>query len=56
MGLPAGDFRAEALEAALGIYRDLGDRLGEGNALRELGAVRFQTGDTGTGRRTSGGR
>ena len=36
---------AGALEAALGIYRDLGDRLGEANALSYLGVVRRPTGD-----------
>jgi len=36
---------AEALEQALGIYRDLGNRLGQANALRDLGAVRRLTGD-----------
>ena len=37
-----GDYpgAARALEEALGIYRDLGDRLGEANALTELGIVR----------------
>ncbi len=36
---------AQALEEALGIYRDLGDRLGQANALRELGDARWLTGD-----------
>jgi tetratricopeptide (TPR) repeat protein len=36
---------AEALEAALGIYRDLGHRLGQANALTDLGTVRRLTGD-----------
>ena len=36
---------AQALEQALGIYRDLGDRLGQANALRDLGVVRRLTGD-----------
>ena len=42
-----GDYRgaAEAQEAALGIYRDLGDRLGQANALSHLGLVRWSTGD-----------
>jgi tetratricopeptide (TPR) repeat protein len=42
-----GDYpgAAEALEAALGISRDLGDRLGRGNALSNLGVVRQLTGD-----------
>ena len=31
---------------ALGICRDLGDRTGEADALRELAAVRFNTGDS----------
>ncbi len=41
-----GDFlgAAEALEEALGIYRDLGDRQGQANALNDLGVMR-QTGD-----------
>ena len=30
---------------ALAIYRDLGDRLGQANALFDLGAVRWLTGD-----------
>ena len=29
----------------MGLYRDLGDRLGQANVLRELGAVRRLTGD-----------
>ena len=42
-----GDYpaAAQALEQALGIYRDLGDRLGQANALNYLGAVRRMTGD-----------
>ena len=42
-----GDYpgAAQALEEALGIYRDLGDRLGQANALNDLGAVRRLTGD-----------
>ena len=42
-----GDYpgAAEALEQALGIYRDLGDRLGEANALSDLGVVWRLTGD-----------
>ena len=42
-----GDYPAAAqvLEQALGIYRDLGDRLGQANALSDLGAVRRVTGD-----------
>ncbi len=44
---------AQALEEALGIFRDLGDRAGEPNALLELGAVR-QTGDYRSGRGTGG--
>ena len=42
-----GDYpaAAQALEQALDIYRDLGDRLGQANALRELGIVRRLTGD-----------
>ena len=42
-----GDYpgAAEALQAALGIYRDLGDRLGQAIALIDLGAVRWLTGD-----------
>ena len=39
---PAG---AQDLEHALGIYRDLGDRLGQANILRDLGDVRWLTGD-----------
>lgn len=31
---------ARDLERALGIFRELGDRLGEATALRDLGAVR----------------
>jgi tetratricopeptide (TPR) repeat protein/transcriptional regulator with XRE-family HTH domain len=43
----ADDFPAavQALEQALGIYRDLGDRLGQANALSSLGVVRRATGD-----------
>jgi tetratricopeptide (TPR) repeat protein len=33
------------LEQVLSLYRDLGDRLGEANALTSLGAVRRLTGD-----------
>ena len=33
------------LQEALGIYRDLGDRLGQANALSGLGLVRRATGD-----------
>ncbi len=42
-----GDFpaAAQALEQALGIYRDLGDRLGQANALSDLGAVWRATGE-----------
>ena len=42
-----GDYpaAAQALEQALGIYRDLGDRLGQANALSDLGDVRRLTGD-----------
>ena len=36
---------ARALEQALDIYRDLGDRLGQADALRYLGVVRSATGD-----------
>ena len=41
-----GDYpgAAQALEEALGIYRDLGDRLGQANALSDLGVVRRMTG------------
>ena len=37
--------RREALEEALDIYRDIGDRLGQANALTDLGSVRRVTGD-----------
>ena len=42
-----GDYpaAAQALELALGIYHDLGDRLGQANALGNLGHVRRLTGD-----------
>ena len=42
-----GDYppAARALEEALGISRDLGDRLGQASALNVLGAVRQLTGD-----------
>ncbi len=42
-----GDYpaAAQALEQALGIYRDLGDRLGQANALSHLGDIRRATGD-----------
>jgi DNA-binding SARP family transcriptional activator len=42
-----GDFPAsvQALELALGIYRDLGSQVGEANALSGLGVVRHLTGD-----------
>jgi tetratricopeptide (TPR) repeat protein/transcriptional regulator with XRE-family HTH domain len=36
---------AQALEQALGLYRDLGDRLGQAGALRDLGLVRRATGN-----------
>ena len=36
---------AQALEQALGIYRDLGSRLGQANALNNLGNARRMTGD-----------
>ena len=35
----------QALEEALGLYRDLGDRLGQADALIHLGDVRRLTGD-----------
>jgi tetratricopeptide (TPR) repeat protein/transcriptional regulator with XRE-family HTH domain len=43
--LATGDYpaAAQALEQALGIYRDLGDRVGQANALRRLGDVRRMT-------------
>ena len=37
--------RSQALEQALGIYRDLGDLRGHANALNYLGAARRLTGD-----------
>ena len=42
-----GDYpgAAEALRGSLGIYHDIGGRLGEANALNELGVVRQLTGD-----------
>ena len=42
-----GDYLAatQALEQALGIYRDLGDRLGQATALSYLGEFRRLTGD-----------
>ena len=42
-----GDYQAaaEALEAALALFRDLGQRLGQASALTELGIVRVLTGD-----------
>ena len=36
---------AQDLNQALAIYRDLGDRLGQANALFDLGLVRWVTGD-----------
>jgi tetratricopeptide (TPR) repeat protein len=36
---------AQALEQALGIYRDLGDHLGQADALYYLGDMRQVTGD-----------
>src|SRR5262249_4242110 len=36
---------AQDLEQALGIYRDLGNRLGQANALYSLGITRRRTGD-----------
>ncbi len=46
VGLADHPGAAEALEAALGIYRDLGDQLGQANALHELGGCqRAFTGD-----------
>ncbi len=45
--LLTGDHRgaAEALEKALGIYRDIGHRGGQANALTDLGSMRRVTGD-----------
>ncbi len=45
--LLTGDYlaAAQALEQALGLYRDLGDQLGEANALLFLGSMRRLTGD-----------
>lgn len=42
-----GDYRAavQALEEAMGIFRDVGHRLGQANVLTYLGAVRRLTGD-----------
>jgi tetratricopeptide (TPR) repeat protein len=42
-----GDYQAasQALEHALGIYRDTGNRLGQANALSDLGSVWRRTGD-----------
>jgi tetratricopeptide (TPR) repeat protein len=42
-----GDYRAavRALREALAIHRDLGDRLGQADALRNLGILRRLTGD-----------
>jgi tetratricopeptide (TPR) repeat protein len=42
-----GDYQAasQALEHALGIYRDTGDRYGQANALSDLGSVWRRTGD-----------
>ena len=42
-----GDYpgAADALNAALGIYRDIGDRLGQADALTQLGVVWRVTGD-----------
>jgi tetratricopeptide (TPR) repeat protein len=42
-----GDYQAasQALEHALGIYRDTGNRLGQANALSDLGSVQALTGD-----------
>ena len=42
-----GDHRAgvQDKEQALGIYRDLGDRLGQANVLSYLGSGRAMTGD-----------
>jgi tetratricopeptide (TPR) repeat protein/transcriptional regulator with XRE-family HTH domain len=42
-----GDYpgAAQALETALGIYRDLGDHLGQANALTTLGITRRRTAD-----------
>jgi tetratricopeptide (TPR) repeat protein len=43
---PAGDYpgAAQALEEALGIYRDLGDQKGQADALTHLGTMRLLTG------------
>ncbi len=42
-----GDHRSaiQALEEALGIYHDIGDRQGQANALTDLAVVRLTTGD-----------
>ena len=52
-----GDYPGAAgvLEQALAIYRDLGDRLGQANALNELGIVRQLTGDYPGAARSPGG-
>ena len=44
-GRPATTWRGPGQEEALGLYRDLGSRLGQANAISELGAVRRRTGD-----------
>ena len=43
---------ARGLEEALGLYRDLGDRLGQATALLYLGIVRRATGDLPSAART----
>jgi tetratricopeptide (TPR) repeat protein len=45
--LATGDYpsAAQVLEEALGIFRDLGDRLGQAGALNDLGIVRGLTDD-----------
>jgi len=43
----AGEFAAAAvtLDQALGIYREIGDRRGQSDALNQLGALALDTGD-----------
>src|SRR5260370_20655738 len=43
--VPGTTGKQPVCEQALGIYRDIGDRLGQANALLYLGAVRRDTGD-----------
>ena len=52
MAWAQGDYAAStrACEEAMGLYRSLGDRAGEGMCLQQLGQISFQAGDFGRAR------